>query len=375
MSNARQIVFFKFGSFSYVNDRVETLLQNNFPEFEVTSFDVARDILAKTGISSLSLRVRSILPRLETFLRGRHGQWDFVFREAKAWALLEEWVRRHLDPGKVRFVFQTQSLFDASHPDIPFFLYTDHTHAAHKRHPGGGAPAAVGRGWIELERALYFKADAIFTLSHFCATSVIEDYAVDAGKVVVASTGINIDFPPAPVVKKSGPPMILFVGGDWKTKGGPDMLAAFALVRAAVPECELWLVGSRPPELPDGVRYFGKVSREAMAEFFSSANVLCVPSAIERASMVALDAAAYGLPVISTIHGAGSERLQDGVTGYLVEPRDSRTFSSMILRLIGAPDLAKTMGLAGRRMVEENFTWNAVGAKICGRIREVLPPA
>jgi glycosyltransferase involved in cell wall biosynthesis len=111
------------------------------------------------------------------------------------------------------------------------------------------------------------------------------------------------------------------------------------------------------------------VDRKRMAQLFAEASVLCVPSRIERASMVALDAAAHGLPVITTPHGAGSERVRDGLTGLLVDPQDTIGFSSAILHLLKNPDLAEEMGRAGRRMVEQDFTWSSVGSKIANRIR------
>jgi len=160
---------------------------------------------------------------------------------------------------------------------------------------------------------------------------------------------------------------------EWEIKGGPELLNAFLEVRKKRPDAELWIVGGGPEALPEGVRGFGRVDRETMARLFSEARVLCVPSRIERASMVALDAAAHGLPVICTPHGAGAERVRDGVTGFLIDPRDTAAFAEAILRFLSDGELAATMGLAGRRMVEEEFTWSAVGGKIAGRIREVLP--
>jgi glycosyltransferase involved in cell wall biosynthesis len=89
--------------------------------------------------------------------------------------------------------------------------------------------------------------------------------------------------------------------------------------------------------------------------------------------MVALDAAAHGLPVISTLHGAGAERVLGGATGLLVDPCNTDSVAEGILRLLDDPDLAAEMGKAGRGMVEESFTWEAVGKKIGDRIRSIVP--
>ncbi len=367
----KDIVFVKYGSFSHVNAKMAELLREQFPEHRLVVLDVAKDILPDYGVESLFLRLLGFALNPVTFIRGRHSQWDFVFRFVATWRLVSQWIARHLRPKNTAFVFQTQSVFDASHQESPFFIYTDHTHRAHGRQPGGGSPAKVRSDWVEREQALYRRADTVFTLSRFCAESVIEDYGVAREKVLVASTGINIALPTEIFRSGADRPVILFVGGEWKVKGGPELLAAFRAVKEKNPACELWLVGSRPQELPDGVKALGRVTQGQLAELFRKATLLCVPSRIERASMVALDAAAYGLPVITTPHGAGAERIRDGVTGLLVDPSDTISFSLAILRLLGDPALAVAMGREGRKMVEEEFTWQAVGARIGGRIKSI----
>lgn len=368
----KDIVFVKYGSFSHVNAKVAEMLRGQFPGSRLVVLDVAKDILPAFPMESLFLRVLGFVRNPITFVRGRHSQWDFVFRYALTWRLVSDWIARHIHPETTLFIFQTQSVFNASHPAIPFFIYTDHTHRAHKRQPGGGSPAKVGSDWLECEQSLYRRADTVFTLSKFCVESVIEDYGVPETKVLVASTGINIALPAEISHSPAGSPVILFVGGEWKIKGGPELLAAFQAVRKKLPACELWLVGSRPQDLPEGVKHFDRVSPGELAELFRKVSLLCVPSKIERASMVALDAAAYGLPVITTPHGAGAERIRDGVTGILVDPMDTAAFSSAILRILENPSLTSSMGMAGRKMVEEEFTWQAVADKIGERIRRVL---
>jgi glycosyltransferase involved in cell wall biosynthesis len=368
-----RIVFVQYGSFSHVNGKVEAMLRERFPEYRLEVVDAARDILASYPLRSLWLRLKASVKRLLPLIRGRHSPWDFVFQEPQAWGLISSWILRHADPSRVAFIFQTQSMFDASHPGIPFFIYTDHTREAHKRQPEGGAPAPASDAWKRLEAALYGKAETVFTLSRFCARSVTEDYGVPEGHVLTVSTGINMELPllegPSPVRK----PVILFVGADWGIKGGRELSAAFSRVRREIPSAELWLVGAQPPVIQGGMRVFGMVKLGELDHLFRKASLVCVPSRVERASMLALDAAAYGLPVITTPHGAGSERIRDGITGLLADPADTDSFAAAITTLLNDPGRACNMGFAGRKMVEEEFTWEAVGEKIAARIRSLLP--
>ena len=171
----KRIVFAKYGSFSLVNSRVEEILRREFPSCHLQVVDVAQDVLSHYRMESLWLRLYSSLSELPAFVRGRHSPWDFVFRHLRSWELIQRWIRQNISHSETAFVFQTQGMFDASHPEVPFFIYTDHTRAAHRRQPAGGTPARVGKGWEASEQNLYWKAATIFTLSKFCEDSVVED--------------------------------------------------------------------------------------------------------------------------------------------------------------------------------------------------------
>jgi len=372
MKAARNIFFVKYGTFSHVNAPMADVLAREFPEYRLRQIDAARDILASYPRLSLLLRLAANGRSPLAFLRGRHSPWDFVFREAKAWELIARWMRRHTDPQSTAFIFQTQSMFDSTCSPIPSFVYTDHTREAHRRQGAGGAAVPASREWIDCERALYRRADTVFTLSEFCRRSVVEDYDAAPDKVMTVSTGINMHLPEGPFDAGARGPVILFVGGEWKVKGGPYLVEAFRSVRREIPEAELWLVGSQPARREPGIKVHGRVDRGTLDRLYREVAVLCVPSILDRASMVALDAAAYGLPVVTNPFGAGAERVVDGVTGYVVDPRDPAALSSVLVRLLRDPALRRTLGSAGRARVEKEFTWEAVGVKVANRIRSVL---
>jgi glycosyltransferase involved in cell wall biosynthesis len=198
------------------------------------------------------------------------------------------------------------------------------------------------------------------------------DYGVPEERVLTVSTGINMDLPLLEESASTPEPVILFVGAEWGIKGGEELASAFKLVRQKMPSAELWVVGAQPPVIQEGMRVFGRVKLGDLDRLFRKAAVVCVPSRVERASMLALDAAAYGLPVITTPFGAGSERVRDGVTGLLVDPGETKDFAIAIVSLLEDPQRMADMGKAGRRMVEKEFTWDAVGGKIEDRIRSLL---
>jgi len=372
MRSPRKIILVKYGSFSHVNEQVATFLSREFPGHPLVVVDAAKDILASFPLRSLLLRFAANLRAPRDFFGGRHSPWDFVFRDIAAWDMISEWISRNVNPAQTDFVFQTQSMFDASRKGIPFFVYTDHTRRAHKRQGGGRFSAPLVSGWEQREQSLYRSADTVFTLSDFCRGSVIEDYGIPAAKALAVSTGINMALPDLRGATEANKPVILFVGGEWKIKGGPLLVDAFRSVRRTVPEAELWLVGARPTRVEAGMRVFGRVDRRELDALYRQASVLCVPSIVDRASMVALDAAAYELPVVTNPFGAGSERVVDGVTGRVVDPHDTQLLASVLRELLCNPELRRRFGRAGRERIEKEFTWESVGAKVATRIREVL---
>src|SRR5262249_42507910 len=110
----------------------------------------------------------------------------YFFRRARA-ALLERLqARQHV------FTFQTQSLFDASCPGIPHFIYTDHTHLENWRYPAGTAASPLSRRWAERERGAYQNATMVFTMSANIARSVVEDYGCAPERVACVLAGTHV---------------------------------------------------------------------------------------------------------------------------------------------------------------------------------------
>jgi glycosyltransferase involved in cell wall biosynthesis len=69
-------------------------------------------------------------------------------------------------------------------------------------------------------------------------------------------------------------------------------------------------------------------------------------------------------PVVVTDVGGNSELVLDNQTGLLVPPRDPAALAQGMLRLIGAPTEAATLGWAGRRLVEAHFSHEVKAARV-----------
>jgi len=71
---------------------------------------------------------------------------------------------------------------------------------------------------------------------------------------------------------------------------------------------------------------------------------------------MAVEAMMFDLPIVSTDWRGLPDIVVDGETGFLVPPKDAKSIAERLERLILDPDLRRTMGAAGRRRYEENFT-------------------
>jgi glycosyltransferase involved in cell wall biosynthesis len=85
------------------------------------------------------------------------------------------------------------------------------------------------------------------------------------------------------------------------------------------------------------------------------ADVLCLPSFAEGVPVVLMEAMALGVPVVSTRVMGIPELVEDGVSGILVAPGSRAALVDSLRRLAEDHDLRQTLGLAGRRRVEEDY--------------------
>jgi starch synthase len=263
-------------------------------------------------------------------------------------------------------VVQVHALFSVPH--APSVIYIDCTHAqsAAQWPPWNPLTGRALASWFRRERATYSAARHLFTFSEATRQSLINDYDVDPARVTVAGAGVNFTnlpfLPESDDPRESDSSTILFIGNDFVRKGGPALLEAFAIVRQAIPEARLQLVGAEvAADSQPGVEVLGRIDdRHRIQELYAGATVFAMPSIFEPFGLVAVEAMSFGIPVVTTRQMATPEIIQDGVTGLLVEPGDVQGLAAALIEMLRNPDAAARLGAAGRRDVMSRFTWDAV---------------
>jgi glycosyltransferase involved in cell wall biosynthesis len=120
------------------------------------------------------------------------------------------------------------------------------------------------------------------------------------------------------------------------------------------------------------IMFHGQVSQTETIDFYHRATALVFPSVWnEPSGNPTVEAAACGLPVISTYSGGISEYVEDGRTGLLAARGDARELARAISRVVDDPALARAMGEAGRQRVLERFTWEASARRLADLIESV----
>ena len=109
-----------------------------------------------------------------------------------------------------------------------------------------------------------------------------------------------------------------------------------------------------------------------LREYLSAADVFVLPSRSEGFSNAIIEAMAASLPVVATNVGGNAEAVKDGVSGFIVPSEDVAALSNAILRLLSDPSKAREMGAAGRKLVQERFTIDAMMEQIVEAYAKLL---
>lgn len=247
-----------------------------------------------------------------------------------------------------------------------------------QRLASGEAPAGLARldyaPNAALDRRVFRAAAAITATSRWAADDLLRDQPALRGRVHVMPYPVPLDgFDAAWIDERAARPAdepvrVLFVGGDWARKGGPELLDAWREGGFAE-RARLDVVSDSPLVRPldagglsvhRGVRAY----TPGWFELWRDADVFVLPTRGEAFGMVFQEAAAAGLPAVGTRINAIPEIVQHGATGLLVPPGDPRALVDALARLIGDARLRARMGAAARARIEQAGSFDRYAARL-----------
>jgi glycosyltransferase involved in cell wall biosynthesis len=214
----------------------------------------------------------------------------------------------------------------------------------------------------------YKRADRVIAISEAVRSELCRKLGLPPERVVTIHYGLDANSwgSPLPSRRMANAPVIGTIGRLAHQKGQDLLLEAFASVVRQCPGSRLVLVGhddeglrpyleqlARRLGLSEAVEFRGFADdvRPVLAQM----DVFVLPSRWEGFGLVLLEAMAAARPVVATRVGPIPEIVVDQTTGYLVESGNRDALSRAIVKLIRQPQVARSMGQAGRRRVTDVF--------------------
>lgn len=267
-----------------------------------------------------------------------------------------------------------------------------------------------------MERTAILDADAVIAVSKGTKEDILRVYPLPPERVHVIYNGIDLEeyryTEDTTALGEYGVdpnrPYVLFVGRITRQKGVTHLVDA---IHHMPPDTQVVLCAGAP-DTPDiaaemrakveQIRGVNKhvlwiekmVSKPEVIQLYSHARVFCCPSVYEPFGIINLEAMACHAPVVASATGGIKEVVVDGETGYLVpfaqdpvtgfptEPdKFARDLGEKVSKLLADPETCKRFGQAGRKRVEETFSWSAIAGQtialyktLIGRVRQPTAP-
>lgn len=215
-------------------------------------------------------------------------------------------------------------------------------------------------------RAIARKVGRVVCVSQAVARSVLS-LGVPESQVVVIHNGLPLH----DIIAAPGQQPLLRLGivgqiGPWK--GHEDLFEALALLRHDGIRVALRVFGAGAAahvtsaklrvsdlNLEDMVEWRGFVSD--LSAIYADMDVCIVPSQLDDPlPTAALEAGAFGRPVICSSRGGLPEIVNDGVTGFVVQARRPDLLAQAINTFVKRPDLIKMMGVSAQKLIQSQFS-------------------
>ena len=216
-------------------------------------------------------------------------------------------------------------------------------------------------------------AARVLPWSSWTADSLMHDYGVDPDCIEVIPPGVDTTiWRPREQSSFRKAMRILFVGADLKRKGGDSVLKAFrSLAKEMV---ELIVVTQDKLPLEQGVRVYNnmKPNSPELIALYQSCDVFVMPSKAEAFGIAAIEASAVGLPLITTAVGGLKDIVEEGKTGFFIQPDDHATLARRLHLLAKNPGLRRELGHAARQRAETQFNSYTNAGRIAHILQEVV---
>lgn len=212
---------------------------------------------------------------------------------------------------------------------------------------------------LGIDRWCAHHTDLLIPWSNWAADIYTQGCGVPEARVHPIHVGVDLELwqPVTKSFDSSKKPKLLFVGGEFERKGGAILLDVFQ--QRFGDRAELHLVTkSAPSDLPANVIVHADFSPNdpRLTALYAAADIFVLPTRADLSSFASLEAMASSCPVIATPVGGIPDLVRHGETGLLVPPNDATALAHALEALVDNPSHRRRLGLAGRQVVEQDFS-------------------
>ncbi|WP_022902098.1 glycosyltransferase [Humibacter albus] len=247
----------------------------------------------------------------------------------------------------------------------------------------GERPESAGR--LAGEEWLARASDAVIAVSHAEERTVVERLHADPSLVHVVLPGVDatlfhrasrtVDPRPYVVTAARLEPLKGLDLAIATIAAMPDDLRPDLVIAGGPTDGYEWHLGELQRlavdlGVADRVRFAGPLSREALAELFAHASAVLVPSHSETYGLVALEAAASGVPVLAADSG-GLREAVNGRAAALMQTRDPRAWAARLTTLLQDHEHWRALSESALRLARER-TWERSARETVAVYRHLL---
>ena len=260
-------------------------------------------------------------------------------------------------------------------------ITTFHTLARVKAEMGDAEPEER----IDAEIQVVACSDVLIANAEEERRQLIELYGASPERVEIVAPGVDRAlFSPGSVegarsaIGFEGGPLVLFVGRIQPLKGVDVAVQMLAQLKET--SAVLMIVGGASGRegqsevaritkmidelgLAERVQFVEPQPHYALSTYYRAASVVVMPSRSESFGLVALEAAASGVPVVAASVGGLRTLVQDGVTGYLIEDRNPTDYADAVDRILGDRSLASSLAAAAA-VKASRYPWSGLATRL-----------
>jgi D-inositol-3-phosphate glycosyltransferase len=260
-------------------------------------------------------------------------------------------------------------------------LTTFHTLARVKAESGDPEPEHRARAEAEVMSC----ADVVLANADAEAEQLVDYYDADPERIEIVAPGVDHAlFSPGSqagarwALGTSDEPVLLFIGRIQPLKGVDVAVQALAKVERS--DARLWIVGGASGQeggdeitrlraliadlgLERRVRFVPPQPHHLLSTYYRAADICLVPSRSESFGLVALEAAACGVPTVASAVGGLLTLVDHGHSGYLVEGRDPADYAAWIDNILADPVLARRLSVSAAARAR-TFTWTTSASRL-----------